>query len=37
VRDDLTLYSMMMVELWMRKGEMGVADAKDVEDTSGYD
>jgi len=35
-RDDLTLCSAMMVEMWMRKREMGDADENDVEDTSGY-
>ena len=29
--------SAMMVELWMRKREMGDADENDVEDTSGYE
>jgi len=27
----------MMVELWMRKREMGDEDEKEVEDTSGYE
>jgi len=36
-RDDLTLCSAMMVELWMRKREMGDEDGNDMEDTSGYD
>ena len=26
-----------MVEMWMRKGEMGDEDENDVEDTSGYE
>jgi hypothetical protein len=26
----------MMVELWMRKREIGDVDENDVEDTSGY-
>jgi hypothetical protein len=32
-RDDLTLCSAMMVELWTRKREMGDEDENDVEDT----
>jgi len=36
-RDDLTVCSAMMVEMWMRKSEMGDEDENDVEDTSGYD
>jgi len=36
-RDDLTLCSAMMVELWMRKREMGDKDRNDVEDTSRYE
>jgi len=36
-RDDLTLCSAMMVELWTRKREMGDEDENDVEDTSGYE
>jgi hypothetical protein len=36
-RDDLTLCSAMMVELWMRKREMGDEDENDVEDTSRYE
>jgi len=27
----------MMVEMWMRKGDMGDVDENDVEDTSGYE
>jgi len=27
----------MMIELWMRKREMGDEDVNDVEDTSGYE
>jgi hypothetical protein len=27
----------MMVELWMRKREMGDEDENDMEDTSGYE
>jgi len=34
-RDDLTLCSAMMAELWMRKREIGDEDENDVEDTSG--
>jgi hypothetical protein len=34
---DLTLYSAMMGELWMRKREIGDEDENDVEETSGYD
>jgi hypothetical protein len=34
--DDFTLCSAMMVELWMRKREMGDENENDV-DTSGYD
>jgi hypothetical protein len=36
-RDDLTLCSVMMVEWWTRKREMGDEDENDVEDTSGYE
>jgi len=36
-RDDLTLCSAMMVEMWMRKREMWDEDKNDVEDTSGYE
>ena len=36
-RDDLTLCSAMMVELWTRKIEMEDEDANDMEDTSGYE
>jgi len=36
-RDDLTLCSAMIVEMWMRKREMCDEDENDVEDTSGYD
>jgi len=36
-RDDLTLCSAMMVEMWARKRDMGDEDENDVEDTSGYD
>jgi len=32
-RDDLTLGSVMMVELWTIKTEMGDEDENDVEDT----
>jgi len=36
-REDLTLCSAMIVELWTRKGEMGDVDENDVEATSGYE
>jgi len=36
-RDDLTLSSAMMVELWMTIREMGEEDENDMEDTSGYE
>jgi len=36
-RDELTLCSAMMVEMWMRKREMGDEDENNVEDTSGYE
>ena len=36
-RDDLTLCSAMMVEMWMRKRDMGDEDENDVEDSSGYE
>jgi len=36
-RDDLTLCSAMMVELWMRKRKMGDEVENDMEDTSGYE
>jgi len=36
-RDDLTLCSAMMGELWTRKREMGDGNENDVEDTSGYE
>jgi hypothetical protein len=36
-RDDLTLCSAMMVELWTRRREMGDENENDVEDPSGYD
>jgi len=36
-RDELTLCSAMMVELWTRKREMGDEDENDMEDTSGYE
>jgi len=36
-RDELTLCSAMMVELWMRKREMEDEDENDVEDTSSYE
>jgi hypothetical protein len=36
-RDDITVCSAMIVEMWMRKGEMGYEDEKDAEDTSGYE
>jgi len=35
-RDDFTLCSAMMVELWTRKREMGEEDESDMEDMSGY-
>jgi len=35
--DDITLCSTMMLELWMRKREMGDQDENDVEDKSGYE
>jgi len=35
-RDDLTLCSVMMAELWMRKREIGDEDESDVADTSEY-
>jgi len=35
-RDDLTLCSAMIVELWTGKREMGDEDENDVEDMSGY-
>jgi len=35
--DDLTLCSAMMVEMWMRKREMGDKDENNVEDMSGYE
>jgi len=37
VRDDLTLCSVMRVELWTRKGVMWDEDENDVVDTSGYE
>ena len=36
-RDDLTLCSAMMIELWTRRREMGDEDENDMEDTSGYE
>jgi len=36
-RDNLTLCSVMMLELWMRKREMGDEDKNNVEDMSGYE
>jgi len=36
-RDDLTLCSAMMVELWTRTTGMGDDDENNVEDTSGYE
>jgi len=36
-RDDLTLCSAMMLELWTRKRAMGDEDENVVEDTSGYE
>jgi hypothetical protein len=36
-RDDLTLCSAMMVELWTRKREKGNEDEYDMENTSGYE
>jgi len=36
-RDDLTLCSAMMVEMWMKKREMGDEDENNVEDTSRYE
>jgi len=35
-RDDLPLWSAMMVELWTRKREMRDENENDMEDTSGY-
>jgi hypothetical protein len=35
--DNLTLGSVMIVELWTRKREMGDEDDNDGEDTSGYE
>jgi hypothetical protein len=37
VRDDLTLCSAIMVELWTTMREMGNENENDVEDTSGYE
>ena len=34
-RDDLTLYSAMIIELWTRKREMGDEDEINLEDMSG--
>jgi len=36
-RDDLTLCSAMMVEMWTWKGEMGDEDENDMENTSEYE
>jgi hypothetical protein len=36
-RDKLTSCSVMMVELWMRKGEMGDEDEHDMEDASRFE
>jgi len=36
-RDYLTLYSVMMIEVWKRKRGMGDEDENDEEDTSGYE
>jgi len=36
-RDDLTLCSAIMVELWTRKREMWDEDENDVEETSEYE
>ena len=36
-RDDLTLCSAMMVELWMRRREMGEEDENALEHPSGCD
>jgi len=36
-RDDLTLYSAMMMELWTRKREIGDEDENDVEHISGHE
>jgi len=36
-RDDLTLCSAMMVELWTSKRVVGDEDENDVEDMSGYE
>ena len=36
-RDDLTLGSAMIVELWTRESEMGDEYENDVEDTRGYE
>jgi hypothetical protein len=35
-RNDIIMCFAMMVELWMRKREMGDEDENDVEDTSCY-
>jgi hypothetical protein len=35
--DDLAWCSAMIVELWMRKREMGVEEENDVENTRGYE
>ena len=36
-RDDLTLCSVMMIELWTRKRDMADEDENDMEDTSGHE
>jgi len=36
-RDNISLCSAMMVELWTRKREMGDEDENEVEDMSGYE
>jgi len=36
-RDDLTLCSAMMVQLWTRQREMGDEDGNDLENTSGHE
>jgi len=36
-RDELTLCSAMMVELWTRKREMRDEDENNMDDTSGYE
>jgi len=36
-RDEFTLGSRIMTELWTKKREMGDADENDMEDTSRYE